>query len=313
MARGISSLLILGLVSIAIPVALLGFSALPGNTTLRELSGFLGLLAAPLFLVGLILLAIAVYRLGRTRKILFGLFGVLILAIGGSIIGGIAFFTAATQWMNSATFSPDGRRIVTASYDGTARVWDAKTGVTLLVLHSDHAVNSAVFSPDGSRIVTTTLNDKTARIWDAHTGATLLVLRGHGSQVYSAVFSPDGSRIVTSGGRDNSARIWDAKSGATLLVLRASTFFSPHDAAFSPDGNRIVTASWDRTARIWDARTGASLLVLHGHTGAVKSAAFSPDGSQIVTASWDRTARVWDARTGATLLVLRKHLLGPFF
>ena len=79
----------------------------------------------------------------------------------------------------SAAFSPDGSRIVTASMDKTARIWDAATGKEIAVLrgHED-GVHSAAFSPDGSRIVTAS-DDKTARIWDAATGKEIAVLRGH--------------------------------------------------------------------------------------------------------------------------------------
>ena len=84
---------------------------------------------------------------------------------------------------HSAAYSPDGTRIVTASRDKTARIWDARTGAQLAVLsgHGD-AVNSAAYSPDGTRIVTASF-DKTARIWDARTGAQLAVLSGHGDRV----------------------------------------------------------------------------------------------------------------------------------
>ena len=78
----------------------------------------------------------------------------------------------------SAQFSPDGTRIVTASADKTARVWDAATGKSLATLagHED-GVWSAQFSPDGTRIVTAS-GDKTARVWDAATGKTPRHARG---------------------------------------------------------------------------------------------------------------------------------------
>jgi WD40 repeat protein len=204
--------------------------------------------------------------------------------------------------VRSAAYSPDGTRIVTASDDKTAWIWDAGTGVQLAVLaaHNDR-INSAAYSPDGTRIVTAS-RDKTARIWDARTGVQLTVLFGHGDVVESAAYSPDGTRIVTASD-DKTARIWDARTGTQLVVLSGHAG-AVHSAAYSPDGTRIVTASLDKTARIWDTRTGTRLVVLSGHDDRVYSAAYSPDGTRIVTASLDRTARIWDARTGAQIAVL---------
>ena len=205
----------------------------------------------------------------------------------------------------TAAYSPDGTRIVTASSDKTARIWDAVTGAEITVLsgHGD-IVSTAAYSPDGRRIVTAS-SDKTARIWDAVTGAQLAVLSGHGDAVASAGYSPDGRRIVTASD-DKTARIWDAATGAQLAVLSGH---SDHvaSAAYSPDGRRIVTASSDKTARIWDAASGAQLAVLSGHSDHVNSAAYSPDGRRIVTASYDKTARIWDAATAAQLAVLSGH------
>lgn len=211
-------------------------------------------------------------------------------------------------WVSSATYSPDGHRVVTASWDMTARVWDARTGTEMKVLrgHSGPVV-AANYSPDGSQIVTASW-DATARIWDVHSGAQLLLLRGHEAEILSATYSPDGLRIVTASG-DTTARIWDAHRATTRRILRGHSGAVKH-ASFSPDGGQIVTASSDGTVRIWDARTGSVLRVLSGHDAPVFSAAYSPDGAKIVTGSSDRTARTWDARTGAALAMFRGHLAG---
>ena len=84
----------------------------------------------------------------------------------------------------SAAFSPDGSRVVTASLDHTARVWNAETGAEVATLsgHGDW-VWTAAFSPDGSRVVTAS-EDRTARVWDAKTGAVLATLLGHTGAVF---------------------------------------------------------------------------------------------------------------------------------
>src|SRR5204863_8945204 len=84
--------------------------------------------------------------------------------------------------VNAANWSPDGKRVVTASHDGTARIWDAATGAELVVLSGHRgAVDTAAFSPDGRRVVTASV-DNTARIWDAVTGKQLAVLSGHSDE-----------------------------------------------------------------------------------------------------------------------------------
>ena len=207
--------------------------------------------------------------------------------------------------LNSAAFSPDGSRIVTASSDSIARIWDATTVKQIAVLYGhDRAVRSAAFSRDGSRIVTASW-DSTARIWDTATAKEIAVLRGHEGPVYSAAFSSDGARIVTASS-DSTARIWDAATAREFVVLRGHE--GPvYSAAFSSDGSRVVTASADNTARIWNAEIAKEIAVLRGHGNWVLSAAFSPDGSRIVTASADKSARIWDATTAREIAVLRGH------
>jgi predicted oxidoreductase (fatty acid repression mutant protein) len=207
----------------------------------------------------------------------------------------------------SAAFSPDGTRIVTASEDMTARIWEAATAKEIAILrgHKDN-VHSAAFSSDGARVVTAS-GDKTARIWDAATAKEMTVLHGHKDWVYSAGLSSDGARIVTASGGyksdDNTVRIWDAATGKEIMILRGHKD-SVYSASFSPDGARIVTAALDETARIWDAVTAKEITVLHGHKDAVRCATFSPDGTRIVTASNDKTVRIWNAVTGKEIMIL---------
>ncbi len=218
----------------------------------------------------------------------------------------------------SAVFSPDGRRVVTASQDGTARVWEVAGGMSALVSGrtrwssfarlTGHSlwVFSAAFSPDGQRVVTVS-EDGTARVWDVKEAVLqdrlLASLVGHGKGVLSVAFSPESQQVVTAS-KDGTARIWSIAEPGVLATL-AGHERAVSCAAFSPDGQRVVTASEDETARVWSAE-GMLLATLRGHIHQVTSAAFSPDGQRVVTASRDGTAKVWSA-SGALQVTLLGH------
>jgi WD40 repeat protein/serine/threonine protein kinase len=218
--------------------------------------------------------------------------------------------------VNSAAYSLDNKRIVTASKDKTAKIWDASSGRLLVSLigHKDNVLN-AKFSPDGKYVVTVS-SDRTAKLWNAANGTFIATLVGAGptARIQSASFSPDSKYIVTaisvsesqsivatdekivvSQSPDNTAKVWEAASGRLLFSLYGHTK-SVNFATFSPDGRYIVTVSDDRTAKVWNATNGMLLNSFEEHTAPVTSAAFYPDSTRtiIVTVGHDNTMRIWD-------------------
>jgi dipeptidyl aminopeptidase/acylaminoacyl peptidase len=115
--------------------------------------------------------------------------------------------------INGVRFSPDGRTVVTASDDNTARLWKAETGEPIgEPMRHQGPVLSAELSPDGQRLVTAS-QDGTARIWDARNGHEIADPMRHGKPVQSAVWSPDSQRVVTVAA-DGVARLWDCPTGS---------------------------------------------------------------------------------------------------
>ncbi|MEO7924792.1 MAG: caspase family protein [Chitinophagaceae bacterium] len=213
-------------------------------------------------------------------------------------------FRGNAAYVNSAVFSPDEKKILTTSFDNTAKIWNTNTGHFLFALKGHKGiVNSAQFSPAcpddpiGGKHIITASDDSTAKVWDAGAGVLLFTLAGHTGSVSSSQFSADGKRIVTSS--DSGNKIWDAFTGK---LLRTFGDDGNEHTRFSPDGKYILA-----NATLWDAKTGKRLFDLDWHNGAINSTRFSPDSKFIITASADKTAKLWSTEYGDLIYSLNDH------
>ena len=190
----------------------------------------------------------------------------------------------------SATFSADGRRVATWTWDNVVRVWDALTGrpIAAFTGHTD-GISQAAFSPDSSRLASAS-HDGTVRVWALASATGNLALTGHAGGATAVAWSRDGTQLV-SGGADNALRVW-TRTGALAAVLFGHTA-AITAVTFSLDDKSVLSGSFDRTIRCWDTTTRRPVATLAGHLGEVRTIAVSPDGRRVVSGSSDGTVRVW--------------------
>jgi WD40 repeat protein len=216
----------------------------------------------------------------------------------------------------SVAISPDGKRIVSGSQDGTARVWDAATGQEV-VRFNGHTlcVYAVAVSPDGSRVLSgsgwpgdgTPSSAKQWRLclWDLATGKELQRLEGPVDVVTSVAFSADGRRALI-GKYSGEIILWDV--AAWREIKRLATTPRLWCAQFSPDGRQAVAGSGHGidegvehpgSLSLFDLSSGSEPTHFAGHRQGVWRAVFSPTGQQIATAGGDGMIRLWNAGTGA--------------
>jgi WD40 repeat protein len=214
--------------------------------------------------------------------------------------------TAPTR-VESATFSPDDRLVITAHRGGTARIWDAATGEQVgppLIGHKG-SVSSAQYSRDG-RLILTAGWDGLLKLWDSSSRKCVKTFRA-GRRLFAAAFSPSGNYIAT-GDVAGDVQIWDVKEEKMLHILhtRGAMLFSVAFCAGNED--TVVAASNDGVAWVWDWKHHPEQpLEIGGKRGAIYGTALSPDGRQLVTANFDATAVMWDLTGKRESLVLRGH------
>lgn len=245
-----------------------------------------------------------------------------------------------------AVFSPDGTRIATGATDHTARLWDARTGAVVAVLHNRGILTSVAYSLDGSLLLTSS-KEGTDRVWNANNGTLLkehacclLFLDNDTDLLVNSETGPALWNIATNETVrfDNSGRTYHQFGPISLSVDRTRLFsvleegssgviwdlikhnaigeiHAPSEitgATFSPHGDLLVTLQKnevgldDKSALLWDANSASQIAKLTGHEGAVTAVAFSPDNKIFATGSDDTTIRLW-SRDGTSVAVLRGH------
>ncbi len=207
------------------------------------------------------------------------------------------------NYVNSVSFSPDGKTLASGSADKTIKLWNLETGTEIRALKGhDNYVVSVSFSPDGKTLASGS-TDKTIKLWNLETGTEIRTLKGHDNYVNSVSFSPAG-KTLASGSGDKTIKLWNLETGTETRTLKGHDD-SVYSVIFSPDGKALASGSTDKTIKLWNLETGSEIRTFKGHDSPVISVSFSPDGKTLASGSVD--IKLWNLETGSEIRTFKGH------
>jgi WD40 repeat protein/tRNA A-37 threonylcarbamoyl transferase component Bud32 len=204
--------------------------------------------------------------------------------------------------IRSLSFGHNGKRILTASLDGTARILDTDSGSVVRTFRAEGQLTCSSFSPDNRQVLTASMNGA-MEIWNVETGQRVGVGRVPAGSISSCPFSPDGRNILITS-QKGTARIWNTQNGSLVHIPDCEGGIA--FGAYSPDGRRILLGLRARTVRVLEVSSGRLAYAVRGTRYGMPVASFSPDG-RFILAGEDDLLRVRDAATGHVVHEMGGH------
>ena len=221
---------------------------------------------------------------------------------------GKAAKAAHISLVESLAFSPDGKTLVSGSFQEVT-LWDAEKGEpkSRLTGFADK-VCCVAFSPDGKRFVVgggAPTEDGEVKVFDAATGKLFTEIKaGHSDTVFGAAFSPDGKLLAT-GGADKFVKVWElpTEDGKAPKFVKSFEGHTHHvmGVGWTPDGKKLASCGADNFVKVWDYEKGEKLRDMQGHQKQVTSLVFVGKTAQFVTGSGDASVRMWNADNGGNV------------
>ncbi len=219
----------------------------------------------------------------------------------------LKILTGHTQPINHLSWDAEGKRIISASNDGTVRVWDAETGENLLKLSGQGAISTAIFSQNGQYIYSGG-DDYLIWIWDSQTGAELDILEGHQDRITALALTPDGKKMISISS-DGSLIVWKIESNINISKILILSIDSSELLALAvhPKKPLVVVGASDNTLRLWNIETQKLLAKWPGHERTIRSLAFDSEGKILASVGNDSLVKLWDIDTQQNLINFTGH------
>lgn len=235
------------------------------------------------------------------------------LAIGGyklahicNIKNGEIIFSLVghTSRISFAIFSPDGKTLVTCSYDGIAKIWDLKMEVAALNHQEGNngRVDDISFTPNKKQLAIAC--DNIVDFWEFESNKVVTTFEGHNASVNSIDISKDGKYLATGSGsimrNDNKTKVWDIATGNIIFTTNEQNSWV-ECVAFSPNGNLLATTLYNGISKVWDWKNDSIVMSFEGQL-----VSFSPDGSKFACSMYE-SVNVWDIQSKAIIQSFSDH------
>lgn len=219
------------------------------------------------------------------------------------------FVIPSDRGVRAVVWSPKGTFFASGNYGGLARLYDSKTGKTMLDLSTvdtptkGGSIEVLQITPDERWIIGGTGNGKIL-IWERMTGKLMRTISGHYGDIWGMRLAEDGVTLA-SAGKDQAVRVWNIESGKRLYEFDHPE--ATNGVAFTSDRRLLATGCWDGQIRFWDLETGKLVRTLQGHRSAVNDFDFARHDKLLASSGNDGTVRLWDHESEDMLATLQGH------
>lgn len=198
--------------------------------------------------------------------------------------------SAHSDWVRCLSFTPDGTKLVSGSFDKTIKVWQLNQGQAIYTL-TDHVkgVFALAVSPDGKLLASSSW-DELIKLWNLETGTLLQNLTHHRASVRSLAISAD-SKTLIGGSFDRTISLWNLVDGGIVKTISDSESIAA--ISLSPNGKFVASTGDDGTVKIWSLTTGTLLVTSSGNQHCLGSLVVSPDSQTIAAGTVNGYVVLW--------------------